>query len=126
MKFGKSDGRLNKRLRDLVQDLDPDAFGDLAEFISESLLYQARSVHDNSDGTARQCAAYFFGLRNGLGRRNYEVATAICRNSRRLKRPPRLYVLVKRSSEEYLFAHIGHWLKDHGHGVDEDREAGAP
>jgi hypothetical protein len=121
MKFGTTDRKLNKRLREIIHaedsplydgpDASMEAFEALAKNLRESHLIPARAVHDNCDGTARQCAAYFFGLRDGAGGVvKPRVATATCRDSRRLKRPPRLYILVRDGVEEYLFAHIRYFL----------------
>lgn len=94
-----------------------EAFEALAKWLRESQLTPARAVHDNSDGAARQCAAYFFGLRDatptlnlGAPHLKHRVMTAICRDFGKLKRPPRLYVLVRDGAEESLFAHMRYYL----------------
>ena len=128
MKFGRTDTALSKRLREIVHAADslysedgiPDmeAFEALAEWLSESQLIKTRAVHDNSDGTAKQCAAYFFGLRDATptlnmgygGSLRHKVATAICRDRTRSKHPPRLYVLVKDGQEETLFSALGNYF----------------
>jgi hypothetical protein len=129
MEFGRTNQKLNKQLREAVLASDylqggSDGFGDLeayeklAKYLTGKHDIDARAVHDNSDGTAKQCQAYFLGMKAGLEKivevidEKWKVATVSCREPKSLKRPPRLYVLVREDREDHLLTEIQNFLKN--------------
>ena len=117
MVFGETDKIMNNKLRAVlhagqVKGEEDGVFKSLAEKLTVA-GYVSRSVHENSDGTSRQCAAYFFGMANGLRLQNKQatVVTAICFDKERYQRPSRLYCLIRKHQERTFISTVERLLK---------------